>query len=351
MAKVGEGDARWIVSDREDGTNVNAWHWQETDVLSWSQKRITEEFLRLNLNEDPRGDFKITVRGEEVRAEGEAYVNTRKGKLIVGYEMKVSVPFTASREGKDAVEGKVEFPYVGDENADEDAELTVNMGSGQDRDVADAAKREILTLHKKKLVGAMNDFVKVLSKGGPALEKQGPGGASPKGTTAAEAAAPKPSSAPAEKPKEKPKPKPSSDLRGKSVELKEEFYCRPSDLYECYMDPGRVQAYTRSEARIVPKAGEEFSLFGGSITGKQVEIVPNERIVQLWRNSSWPQGVLSRVEITFSSPSEGKTVMKLKQTGIPEEDDYGNANTVDVTLQGWRMQIWGRVRQCFGYGC
>ena len=49
--------------------------------------------------------------------------------------------------------------------------------------------------------------------------------------------------------------------------------------------------------------------------------------------------------------SEGKTVMKLKQTGIPEEDDYGNANTVEVTLQGWRMQIWGRVRQCFGYGC
>lgn len=25
MAKFGEGDARWIVQKREDGTNVNAW--------------------------------------------------------------------------------------------------------------------------------------------------------------------------------------------------------------------------------------------------------------------------------------------------------------------------------------
>ena len=90
---------------------------------------------------------------------------------------------------------------------------------------------------------------------------------------------------------------------------------------------------------------EAFSLFNGSITGTQVEIVPNERIVQDWRSSSWPEGVHSRVVITFSSPSEGRTVMRLKQTGIPEEDDYGNSNTVDVTLQGWRQQIWGRVRQ------
>ena len=92
-------------------------------------------------------------------------------------------------------------------------------------------------------------------------------------------------------------------------------------------------------------------MFGGSVTGKQIEVVVGEKVVQSWRNSSWPEGVYSRVEITFSEPTEGKTVMKLRQTGIPEEDDYGNANTVDVTLQGWRQQIWGRVRQCFGYGC
>lgn len=29
MAKWGEGDPRWIVEERPDGTNVNNWHWYE----------------------------------------------------------------------------------------------------------------------------------------------------------------------------------------------------------------------------------------------------------------------------------------------------------------------------------
>ena len=27
MAKWGEGDPRWIVEEREDGTNADNWHW------------------------------------------------------------------------------------------------------------------------------------------------------------------------------------------------------------------------------------------------------------------------------------------------------------------------------------
>ncbi len=42
MAKVGEGDARWIVEERADGANVNAWHWAERDVLPWAQRRLQE---------------------------------------------------------------------------------------------------------------------------------------------------------------------------------------------------------------------------------------------------------------------------------------------------------------------
>lgn len=42
MAKLGEGDARWIVADRQDGTNVHNWHWSEKDVLPWAKQRFTE---------------------------------------------------------------------------------------------------------------------------------------------------------------------------------------------------------------------------------------------------------------------------------------------------------------------
>ena len=236
----------------------------------------------------------------------------------------------------------------GDENKDEDAEVTVVMGAtdnSERRKLADRVKQMLLSKHKSWLVSEMNAFVKMLSAGGPALEKGSAKTASSEQKKSNEGQAPPPKAA-------KPKPKPAAaKTSGKSIELREEFYCRPSDLFECYMDPNRVRAYTGSDAKIVPKVGESFSLFNGSIEGKQIEIVQNERIVQDWRSSSWPAGVFSRVVITFSSPSEGKTIMQLKQTGIPEEDNYGNSNTVDNTYQGWRMQIWGRIRQCFGFGC
>ena len=41
MAKYGEGDKRWIVEERADGTNVHNWHWAERDCLEWSRARLS----------------------------------------------------------------------------------------------------------------------------------------------------------------------------------------------------------------------------------------------------------------------------------------------------------------------
>ena len=42
MAKWGEGDERWIVQEREDGANVNGWHWEEKQRMHWMQERIPQ---------------------------------------------------------------------------------------------------------------------------------------------------------------------------------------------------------------------------------------------------------------------------------------------------------------------
>ena len=47
MAKVGEGDDRWIVEDRADGTNVHGWHWQEKDAMPWARARFEETCVGL----------------------------------------------------------------------------------------------------------------------------------------------------------------------------------------------------------------------------------------------------------------------------------------------------------------
>src|SRR5437762_11950304 len=51
--------------------------------------------------------------------------------------------------------------------------------------------------------------------------------------------------------------------------------------------------------------GGAFTLFGGYITGRHVELVSNERIVQAWRVGSWEPGVYSIAKFEFTEQGSG----------------------------------------------
>lgn len=108
---------------------------------------------------------------------------------------------------------------------------------------------------------------------------------------------------------------------------------RPSDLYECFTHPGRISAFTRSEARAEAAPGGAFSWFNGGVTGQFLEMAPPGRLVLEWRFSSWPDGCASRVELALAEPEAGSTVLELRQTGIPEEDRFGN-HDVKIQVRG-----------------
>ena len=139
MAKVGEGDARWIVQERADGTNVHGWHWQERDVLKWSQARLTELLSNLAILNGQDQVFISSTKIESVA--GEALINNRKKKLIPSYELAVKGQWTGeikdgSQNSVASASGSFQLPYISDENADEDPELTVSLtdeGAGQQR--------------------------------------------------------------------------------------------------------------------------------------------------------------------------------------------------------------------------
>jgi len=85
-------------------------------------------------------------------------------------------------------------------------------------------------------------------------------------------------------------------------------------------------------AEISREAGGAFALFGGYIFGRQLELVPNERIVQAWRVGSWEPGIYSiaRFELVEQG-SETKIVFD--HTGFPKGDG-------EHLAAGWRMNYW-----------
>jgi uncharacterized protein YndB with AHSA1/START domain len=86
-------------------------------------------------------------------------------------------------------------------------------------------------------------------------------------------------------------------------------------------------------AEISGEVGGAFSLFGGYITGRHVELVPNERIVQAWRTGNWDPGVYSIVKFALTEQGSG-TKLVFDHKGFPEGDAQHLAD-------GWNTNYWG----------
>jgi activator of HSP90 ATPase len=78
-----------------------------------------------------------------------------------------------------------------------------------------------------------------------------------------------------------------------------------------------TQANMQHPTKLSTHAGGAFSVFDGYIVGRQLELVPNERIVQAWRVLSWPRGLYSVARFELSEQA-GATTIVFDHTGFPK---------------------------------
>jgi len=88
---------------------------------------------------------------------------------------------------------------------------------------------------------------------------------------------------------------------------------------------------------ISPHVGGAFTLFGGHIEGRHVELVPDRRIVQAWRASDWPAGVYSIARFELADDGAG-TRLVFDHTGFP----VGQAEHLAA---GWKAHYWVPLRK------
>ncbi|HVO53304.1 MAG TPA: SRPBCC domain-containing protein [Solirubrobacterales bacterium] len=97
----------------------------------------------------------------------------------------------------------------------------------------------------------------------------------------------------------------------------------PEEVYAVLTDGEKFAAATGMPANVGDREGEAFTLFGGRVEGRQVELVPGERVVQAWRfggehPDEWPAGIYSIVRFTLD-PAQAATKLTIDHTGIPPE--------------------------------
>ncbi|MGC1106903.1 MAG: SRPBCC domain-containing protein [Candidatus Acidiferrales bacterium] len=79
-------------------------------------------------------------------------------------------------------------------------------------------------------------------------------------------------------------------------------------------------------------AGGAFSLFGGYVTGRNIELVPDKRIVQAWRPMTWAPGIYSIAKFELAVDDSGTKIV-FDHTGFPQ-------GTSEHLAEGWRDNYW-----------
>jgi activator of HSP90 ATPase len=102
-----------------------------------------------------------------------------------------------------------------------------------------------------------------------------------------------------------------------SIRKEVSFSVSPERVYELLTDSNKFAAATGRPANIGKTEGADFSIFGDFISGKQMELIPSQLIVQSWRFSAWKPGVFSRVRISLSKAGSG-TKLLLEHDAIPD---------------------------------
>ena len=93
---------------------------------------------------------------------------------------------------------------------------------------------------------------------------------------------------------------------------------------------GKVQG--KAPATISREVGGAFSMFDGFIVGRQLELVPGERIVQAWRVAYWKPGEFSIAR--FQLVARGAdTQIVFDHGGFPKGDAVSLA-------EGWHGNYW-----------
>ncbi|MGD0892861.1 MAG: SRPBCC family protein [Terracidiphilus sp.] len=116
-----------------------------------------------------------------------------------------------------------------------------------------------------------------------------------------------------------------------------DFKARPQRVYQAIIDQKQFAAFSGLPATIDPTPGGAFSMFGGVISGRTIELVQDQRIVQAWRPSHWDAGLYSIVHFEFK-PRGAETHLAFDHSSFP-------AGEYDSLDSGWHKHYWDPLQK------
>ena len=109
------------------------------------------------------------------------------------------------------------------------------------------------------------------------------------------------------------------------------------EVYTALTNPLTIELWTGDTAEMSTEPGSEFSMWEGSIVGKNIEFETDKKIVQQWYFDGQPEESIVTIKL---HPDKEETSVELRHTNIPD-DDYK-----DIT-EGWNESYFGALAEFF----
>jgi activator of HSP90 ATPase len=110
----------------------------------------------------------------------------------------------------------------------------------------------------------------------------------------------------------------------------------PKDVYNALTNKVMLEIWTGETAEMEAVAGTNFSLWGGSISGVNIEFEENKKIVQKWFFDEEENSIVTMK----LHPHKKGTSLELSHTNIPDEA-YENIS------DGWDEDYFGALNELF----
>jgi len=127
-----------------------------------------------------------------------------------------------------------------------------------------------------------------------------------------------------------------------AIRLEADFTAPPARVYALLTDEKQFSALSGAPAKIENREGGAFSLFGGAVIGRNLELVDAKRVVQAWRDADWAAGLYSVIAFELTATAKG-THLLFHQAGYPESDRAS-------LVAGWTSHYWAPMKAYLAKG-
>ena len=111
----------------------------------------------------------------------------------------------------------------------------------------------------------------------------------------------------------------------------------PEEIYLALTNPATIQLWTGEPAEMSTEPGSEFSLWEGSIEGKNIAFEENKKITQEWYFGEQEPPSIVTIKL---HPHKHGTSVELVHTNIPDE-------AYNEMVEGWNVNYFGFLQEFY----